>query len=131
MSQGKHADRAALAVSSGTASVAWVTQRSYDHYEPSEPRVLFFRANPGGGWGKTVALTKKKGRVDDPSIAVSGARVYVAWVDANTGQVRVARSGDGGKTFVRTVVGKTSALSPDNEGFRGSVSIGAAATRWG
>ena len=123
---GQHADRAALAVSGGTSYAAWVTQRSYDHYDPSEPRVLFFRANPGGGWGKTVALTKKKGRVDDPSIAASGARVYVAWVDANTGQVRVARSGDGGKTFVRTVIGKTSALSSDNEGLRGSVSIGAA-----
>ena len=70
----KHADRAALAVSGGTTYAAWVTQRSYDNYDPSRPRVVFFRANPGGGWGKTVALTKKKGRVDSPSIAASGAR---------------------------------------------------------
>ncbi len=122
----RHADRGALAVANGSTYAAWVTQRSYDDYDPSKPRVLFFRANPGGGWGRTVALTKKKGRVDSPSIAASGMRVYVAWVDANTGQVRVARSSDGGQTFVRSVIGKTTALSPDNEGLRGSASIGAA-----
>jgi len=123
---GRHAERGALAVSGGSTYAAWVTQRSYDHYDPSEPRVLFFRADPGTGWGRTVALTKKKGRVDDPSVAASGRRVYVAWVDANTGQVRVARSRDGGKTFVRSVIGRTKAQSPDDEGFRGSASIGAA-----
>ncbi|MGZ8646460.1 MAG: hypothetical protein ACXWX3_09255, partial [Actinomycetota bacterium] len=76
----RHADRAALAVAGGSTYAAWVTQQSYDNYDPSKPRVLFFRANSGGGWGKTVALTKKKGRVDSPSIAASGKRVYVAWI---------------------------------------------------
>jgi BNR/Asp-box repeat protein len=122
----RHADRAALAVSGGSAYAAWVTQQSYDNYDPTKPRVLFFRANSGSGWGQTIALTKKRGRVDFPSIAASGMRVYVTWVDANTGQVRVARSRDGGKTFVRSVIGRTTALSPDNEGLRGSASIGAA-----
>ena len=122
----RQADRAALAVTGGSTYAVWVTQKSYDNYDPSKPRVLYFRADPGGGWGKTVALTKKKGRVDAPSIAASGTHVYVAWVDANTGQVRVARSTDGGKTFVRTVIGRTKALSPDNEGLRGSATIGAA-----
>ena len=123
---GKHAERGALAVAGGSTYAVWVTQQSYDDYDPSEPRVLYFRANPGGGWGKTVALTKKKGRVDAPSVAASGDRVYVSWVDAKTGQVRVARSADGGKSFVRSVIGKTTAVSPDNEGMRGSASIGAA-----
>jgi hypothetical protein len=123
---GKQAERAALAVAGGSTYAAWVTQLSYDNYDPTKPRVLYFRGDTGGGWGKTIALTKKKGRVDDPSVAASGERVYVAWVDAKTGQVRVARSGDGGKTFARSVIGKTTALSPDNEGFRGSASIGAA-----
>ena len=123
---GKQADRAALAVSGGSTYAAWVTQQSYDNYDPSAPRVLYFRANTGGGWGKTVALTKKKGRVDSPSIAASGNHVYVAWVDANTGQVRVARSRDGGKTFARIVIGKTTAVSPDGDGMRGSASVGAA-----
>jgi hypothetical protein len=123
---GRHADRAALAVAGGSTYATWVTQQSYDNYDPSKPRVVYFRANPGSGWGKTIALTKKKGRVDSPSIAASGTHVYVAWVDANTGQVRVARSRDGGKTFVRSVIGKTTALSPDNEGMRGSATIGAA-----
>jgi hypothetical protein len=58
---GKQADRAALAVSGGSTYAAWVTQQSYDNYDPSAHRVLYFRANTGGAWGNTVALTKKKG----------------------------------------------------------------------
>ena len=76
--------------------------------------------------GKTIALTKQKGRVDTPSIAASGDRVFITWIDANTGQVRVARSSDGGKSWIRSVIGKTTALSPDNDGMRGSATIGAA-----
>lgn len=122
----RQADRAALAVSGGSTYAAWVTQRSYDGYDPASPRVLYFRANAGGGWGRTVALTKTKGRVDAPSIAAAGRRVYVAWVDAGSGQVRVARSANGGKGFSRSVIGKTTASSPAGEGFTGSVAVGAA-----
>lgn len=121
----RQADRAALAVSGGSSYAVWVTQRSYDQYNPGQPRVLYFRADPGGGWGKTVALTKTKGRVDSPSVAASGNRVYVSWVDANTGQVRVARSGNGGNSFVKSVVGKTTADAPNGEGMAGSSSVGA------
>lgn len=122
----RQADRAALAVSGGVLYAVWVTQTSYDNYDPSRPRTLYFRANTGGGWGKTIALTKTKGRVDSPSIAASGKRVYVSWVDANTGQVRVARSGNSGKSFVKSVVGKTTADAPNGEGMAGSSSVGAA-----
>ena len=48
---GKQADRAALAVSGGSTYAAWVTQLSYDDYDPSAHRVLYFRANTGSGWG--------------------------------------------------------------------------------
>ena len=121
----RQADRAALAVADGALYAVWVTQTSYDSYDPSEPRALYFRSNTGGGWGKTIALTKTKGRVDSPSIAASGKRVYVSWVDANTGQVRLARSGNSGKSFVKGVVGKTNADAPNGEGMAGSSSVGA------
>ncbi len=121
----RQADRAALAVSGGALYAVWVTQTSYDSYDPSKPRTLYFRANTGGGWGKTIALTKTKGRVDSPSIAASGKHIYVSWVDANTGQVRVARSGNGGKSFVKSVVGKTTSNAPNGEGMAGSSSVGA------
>ena len=121
----RQADRAALAVAGGALYAVWVTQTSYDSYDPSKPRALYFRSNTGGGWGKTIALTKTKGRVDSPSITASGKRVYVSWVDANTGQVRVARSDNSGKSFVKGVVGKTNADAPNGEGMAGSSSVGA------
>ncbi|MGH2596349.1 MAG: sialidase family protein [Actinomycetota bacterium] len=121
----RHADRGALAVSGGASYAAWVTQLSYDHYDPSKPRVLSFRSSTGSGWGKTVALTKQKGRVDAPSVAAAGKHVYVAWTDANTGQVRVARSSNGGRTFVKSVVGRTTAVSSSDEGLFGYPSVGA------
>lgn len=121
----RQADRPALAVSGGAMYAAWVTQRSYDDYDPSKPRILYVRANRGGGWGDTKALTKSTGKVDRPSVAASGTRVYVSWADASTGQVRVATSADGGRSFTRSQVGRTTAVSPAGEGRYGYPSVGA------
>ena len=121
----RQADRAALAVSGKSMYAAWVTQRSYDAYDPSRPRILYFRADTGSGWGTTIALTKKKDRVDVPSVAAAGKRVYVAWTDANSGKVLVARSGNAGAKFVTSMIGKTTAVSPAGEGDYGYPSIGA------
>ena len=68
----RQAERGALAASGSSLYAAWVTQKSYDHYDPAQPRTLWFRANTGGGWGATIQLTKSKGRVDAPSVAASG-----------------------------------------------------------
>lgn len=119
------ADRGVIASDGGTLYAAWVTQQSYVSYDPGAPRVLYVRSNAGGGWGKTTALTSKKGRVDYPSIAAAAGRVYVAWTDAKTGRVTVARSATQGATWKRTVVGKTTAQSNAGEGLYGAPAIGA------
>jgi hypothetical protein len=46
---GKHADRAALAVSGGSMYATWVTQRSYDYYDPSAPASCTSARTPGAG----------------------------------------------------------------------------------
>jgi hypothetical protein len=131
----KHADRGALAADGDHLYAVWVTRASYDHYSPSGRRVLYFRANTaaGGsnGWGSTVRLSKTKGRVDQASVAADGGRVYVVWTDANSGDVRLALSPDGGKTWKRSVLGKAKASDPTGEGRIGLPSIAAAGANVG
>ncbi len=121
----RHAFRPALA-SDGTALVAaWLTQRSYERYEPAQPRVLFVRAGSGASWGRTTRLSPRRGRVDRPSAAASEGRAYVAWTDADAGRIRLARSADGGETWRRAEVGRTKALDASGEGFAGLPAVAA------
>ena len=125
----KHADRGALAADGSHLYAVWVTQTSYDHYDPSAHRILYVRADPNGadpnGWGPTVRLSKTKGRVDRATVAADQGRVYVTWTDANSGDVRMAITGDGGKTWKRSVVGKAKGSDPGGEGRVGLPSVAA------
>ena len=124
----KHADRGALAADGSHLYAAWVTQTSYDHYNPAAHRILYFRADPNAspsGWGPTVRLSKTKGRVDRATVAADHGRVYVTWTDANTGDVRMAITTDGGKSWKRSVVGKAKGSDPGGEGRVGLPSIAA------
>ncbi|HEY7668372.1 MAG TPA: sialidase family protein [Actinomycetota bacterium] len=116
----RHADRGALAASGDRLYAAWVTQGSYERFDPTAPRVLFFRANANAGgpnaWGPMIRLSKQKGRVDAPAVAAAGGRVFVAWTDAVSGDVRLAFSDDEGKTWTRKVVGKAKGSDPGGEG---------------
>ena len=109
---------------------AWVGQASYDHYDPAARRVLYFRADPGatpGGWGPTVRLSKQKGRVDAPAVAASGKRAYVAWTDANAGDLRFASTADRRQDVAKgSVLGKARAIDPGGEGHVGLPTVGAA-----
>ncbi|MBI2238523.1 MAG: exo-alpha-sialidase, partial [Actinobacteria bacterium] len=131
----RHADRGALAAEGSHVYVVWVSQASYDHYDPSERRVVFFRSNDaygaGGAWGPTRRLSSKNGRVDLPAVAAAGDRVYVTWVDAKTAAVRVATSPDGGATWTTQTVGFTRATDPTGEGRYGYPSVGAGGTNVG
>ena len=131
----RHAERGALAADGDTLYAVWTTRASYDHENPSGRRILYFRVNDAAGasgaWGPTVRLSKQKGRVDPPSVAVSSGRVYVVWTDANTGDVRLAVSKDDGSTWKRHVLGKARGLDTGGEGHLGLTSVGAAGSNVG
>ena len=131
----RHAERGALAADGDTLYAVWTTRASYDHESPSGRRILYLRVNDAGGapggWGPTVRLSKQKGRVDSPSVAASAGRVYVAWTDANSGEVRLAVSKDDGSTWKRHVLGKARGLDTGGEGHLGLTSVGAAGSNVG
>ncbi len=126
----RHGDRGAISAAGTSVYAVWVSQRSYEDFDPAGPRILFFRANGSsgapGGWGPIVRLSSKSGRVDFPSVAASGTRVYVTWVDADTGALRIAVSGDGGAHWRTTKIGSSRAVDPTGEGRYGYPSVGAA-----
>jgi hypothetical protein len=126
----QHASRPALAASGSDVFVAWVTRHSYLHARPSSPRVLWVRASPdqGRSWGAPVRLSARRGRVDFPVIAASGARAWLVWTNAGTGGIRMATSGDDGGTWSITTVGTTTAGASSRAGFRAFPSIGASVT---
>lgn len=131
----RHAERGALAADGDTLYAVWTTRASYDHENPSGRRILYLRVNDAagapGGWGPTVRLSKQKGRVDSPSVAASAGRVYVAWTDANSGEVRLAVSKDDGSSWKRHVLGKARGLDTGGEGHLGLTSVGAAGSNVG
>ncbi|HXF71175.1 MAG TPA: sialidase family protein [Actinomycetota bacterium] len=121
----RHAFRPALASDGTDLYAAWLTQRSYEAYDPADPRVLFVRAGSASGWGPTVRLSPRRGRVDRPAVAASEGVAYVVWTDAGAGRIRLARSVDGGETWRRAEVGRTKALDPLGEGFAGLPAVAA------
>lgn len=126
----RHADRGALAASGDRLYAAWVTQGSYERFDAAASRVLFVRVNQNAGgpnaWGPTIRLSKQKGRVDAPSVAAAGDRVFVAWTDAVSGDVRIAFSDDAGTTWTRKVIGKAKGSDPGGEGRLGLPEVAAA-----
>ena len=76
-----------------------------------------------------MRLTGLTGRVDYPTIAASGAYVYVAYTDSSTGSVRLAISPDRGKTWKKVTLGSTSSSGPS--GKAGYPAVAAAGTNVG
>ncbi|MGH9840838.1 MAG: sialidase family protein, partial [Blastocatellia bacterium] len=64
---------------------------------------IYYKRSPDGGvsWGPAIRLTNASGRSENPSIAVSGDMVVVAWWDERTGahQIWHKQSYDGGITW--------------------------------
>jgi Tol biopolymer transport system component len=107
----QHGSRVSLAASGATVYAAWVSTTKWVAFNPSAPRVLYFRRNTNNGagsaWGPRIRLSSATGRVDYPVIAASGRYVYVTYTNANSGAVRVAISADRGKTWRTMTVGST------------------------
>ena len=107
----QHAGRLALTAGGSRVYAAWVTVTRWHKFSPTAPRVLYVRVNTNHGastsWRSAVRLTSTSGRVDYPAIAATGSDVYIAYTDANTGAVRLARSHDRGVTWSKRSVGST------------------------
>jgi len=94
------ADRTSLAAgSSNSVHAVYVKQNSYANYDVTKPRVAYVRSLVGGTWQAPVQLSPSKGRVDYPIAAASGANVYIAYTNSNTGAVIMRRSTNSGASY--------------------------------
>ena len=124
----EHGDAGAIATSGRFVYAVWRTQ-VHDPLVNGDQRLIRFvrntNAGASSGW-KAIKTIVGSGRVDRPTIAAAGSRVYIAYTNADNGQVRVRRSADNGATFdlLDTVLGTTTVTGNDG-GFAGHPVIAA------
>lgn len=125
------AERPSIAAEGTTVLASWVTQRSYEHYRASGPRVLWVRvsASEGKRWRMPVRLSSTSGRVDYPRVATSNGRLFAVWTNADTGAIRLAWSDDLGAHWTNERVGSTTSQPLGaKEGYAGFPDVGASGT---
>jgi hypothetical protein len=89
------AENGAIAAADKYVYVAYQQIGSWEHYQPSAPRTLKVRVNTNHGSTTAWLGTKTWSapvRVGHPSIAANGSWGYVAYTDAGSGAVIVARN---------------------------------------
>ncbi len=120
------AERPSIATHGTTVIASYVTQKSYLHYRPRAPRVLWIRVSldQGRTWHKPVRISAHTGRVDYPRVAVGGGRMFAVWTQSDSGSIRVATSDDRGHHWSASTIGTTSSRSSTGEGFRGLPDLG-------
>jgi hypothetical protein len=131
LSQSKQqAERASVASSGASVVAGWVTQTSYRHYRPRAPRAFYVRrgSRAGAHWFPAVRLSPARGRVDYPTLAMTGATAYATWTTAGSGEIRLATSVNRGATWDVRAVGSTTARPDGAEGFAGYPAVGASGT---
>ncbi|HEU0242625.1 MAG TPA: hypothetical protein VFQ75_01890 [Candidatus Limnocylindrales bacterium] len=105
-----------LASSSRYVYAAWRRQPhpSVDDWNGVDPRPLQFRRNTNHGassYWKAQPTFLGADRIDFPSIAATGSKVWIAYTDAVGGEIRLQKSTDYGATFqLQTAIGATTAL---------------------
>jgi hypothetical protein len=122
------AERPSIAAEGTTVVASWVTQRSYEHYRRSRPRVLWVRVSNSEGkrWRPPVRLTTTSGRVDYPRVAIADGRLFATWTNADTGAVRFAWSDNLGSSWTSMRVGSTTSRPLGaKEGYAGFPDVGA------
>ena len=110
-----HAEYSVLATSGKYVYGAWRTQpHSNSTWNGVDPRPLQFRRNTNHGnadYWKSKPSFLGADRIDRPSIAATGSRVYIAYTDAIGGEIRLQKSTDYGATFsYKGAIGATTAL---------------------
>jgi len=114
----------AMVVAGAVIHVVWYA------LDPStgEAAVWYRRSGDGGAsWGEATALSDPgMTNVGFPQIAVAGSAVVVAYTDAETGDVHVARSGDGGTSFQPAItVGTTTWKYYSDDSLEGAPALAA------
>jgi hypothetical protein len=114
-STSKHGDFGTLDTSGKYVYVAWRRQPNANStWNGVDPRPLQFRRNTNHGsadYWKAQPSFVGADRIDRPSVAATGARVWIAYTDAVGGEIRLQKSTDYGKTFTYVgAVGATTAL---------------------
>jgi hypothetical protein len=97
-----HGDWATIATSGRYVYTAWRRQTEVDSWNAVDPRPLQFRRNTNygdGSYWKAQPVFLGADRIDHPSIAATGSRVWIAYTDAIGGEIRLQRSTDNGATF--------------------------------
>jgi hypothetical protein len=123
-----HAERVSLAADGDLVAVGWVTQRSYLHYDPADPRVFWIRISTDRGrhWHRARRMSLAEGRVDYPRLAVADGTIYAVWTNADSGEIRLARTADVGATWAKGTIGNTWSYSDGKrEGYAGLPDVGA------
>lgn len=121
-------DLAAVAAAGNYVYTAWM------RFSTSSPsRSVYFRrsSSHGQSWTPAAGRTPTSGRVDGPSIAATGNKVYIAYTDSNTGAIRIQRSANNGTDWVNLPSPGTTAATAGSGGGLGkwaSPKIAAAGT---
>ena len=118
----QHAHWGAIAAAGSHVYVSWTSiAHIYESFDGDDPRTLWFRSNDSHGsttrWSAPRALTTE-GRIDRPTVTATGAGVYIAATNADTGEITLWTSTDNGDTFAPSVLGTTT-RTVDDEGFAG------------
>jgi len=113
----QHASMLGLATAGSRVYATWASQKSWQSYSGTDPRVLYVRVNTNHGattsWGSVIRLSSTTGRVDYPTIAATGSDVHVAWTNSDTGFIKLSSSRDYGVHWSSATIGGTAIVTSD------------------
>ncbi|HEY6569036.1 MAG TPA: hypothetical protein VIZ22_02040 [Candidatus Limnocylindrales bacterium] len=127
------AEAGAIAAAGRFVYVAWVTgTHAANDYDPAAPRHIRVRVNTNHGASNAWQTAKKfeaPERTGRPSIAAWGSRVYVAYTDADTGNIYVATNNGVNSEDIGWLAGQagvtTRSSTIDGDGFEGTPVVAA------
>ena len=125
----QHAERTTLAADGNDVYYGYVSQVSYDNYDPAARRVFYVRTSHdcGATFSAPVRVSPGTGRVDYPILAADNGVAYAIWVNGANGNVQFAKSTNSGATWPATTIGATTSRNPDDiaEGYYGYPTVAA------
>lgn len=128
----EHGNGSSVAAAGSHVYVVWTHLAKYA-FGPTDARTLQFRSNAhngSGAWSSIKSLTTS-GQIDQPSVAASGAYVYIAYTNTATGEVKLQISRDYGSNFHVSSLSMTTVTYDNGFGRWGLPSVAAAGSNVG